>query len=439
MDEDARIRRQEHAVAQRLTGSLENQTPIPEPPVHLHGMDQVYIMCRFDPADVRRKVPAQFNPAASNWGLFSSYRVDRGWGVAPFNAFYSCFEIEGYDSPEGLPCVYLSDGYYSDRGFDVWRNFYKPDVRPGWGTLTQSGDMLIATGGTGDTVLARFGGRPKPGAGTPSSGVNRYAGPLASGGFHTVPVNFSCHVVELEDAFVEITPEGLAAGLLQPIEITWPVLFRDNSATIGIPVPIADGAGAHESALALNRAVDLFGRMGRAALVVDFEGRVSRVNALAESMGRQGIIALGGGLTLFRGRDQIALDRLIGEAAAGGRAGLGADPILVEGGDGRPLLVQALALESNVTGQAAVLLLLTDPGGAREGSAAQVLQLLGLSPAESRLAATVGTGTPPRDAATVLGITESTARSSIKTIYGKLGINRQIDLARIVTRLEGIV
>uniref|UniRef100_UPI0035AD8611 helix-turn-helix transcriptional regulator n=1 Tax=Devosia sp. TaxID=1871048 RepID=UPI0035AD8611 len=64
------------------------------------------------------------------------------------------------------------------------------------------------------------------------------------------------------------------------------------------------------------------------------------------------------------------------------------------------------------------------------------LELLGLTPAEARLASEVGNGLSPKQAATRLGITTNTARSTLQVIYEKLGIGKQSELARIVTRLE---
>lgn len=42
-----------------------------------------------------------------------------------------------------------------------------------------------------------------------------------------------------------------------------------------------------------------------------------------------------------------------------------------------------------------------------------------------------------RQAADVLAITENTVRSTLKLVYGKLGIGKQSELARILARLDG--
>ena len=64
-----------------------------------------------------------------------------------------------------------------------------------------------------------------------------------------------------------------------------------------------------------------------------------------------------------------------------------------------------------------------------------LLRLLGLTPAEARIAAAVGAGLPPREAARSLGLAESTVRSGLKVIFGKLGIRRQTELVKLVMHL----
>lgn len=68
--------------------------------------------------------------------------------------------------------------------------------------------------------------------------------------------------------------------------------------------------------------------------------------------------------------------------------------------------------------------------------AAIAIRALGLTPAESRLASLVGDGRTVRQAALQLGISENTARSTLKVVYGKLGVRKQSELSRLITRLQ---
>ncbi|HET7714399.1 MAG TPA: helix-turn-helix transcriptional regulator [Bauldia sp.] len=66
---------------------------------------------------------------------------------------------------------------------------------------------------------------------------------------------------------------------------------------------------------------------------------------------------------------------------------------------------------------------------------ALVRDLLSLTLGEARVAALVGAGMPPKDAAVRLGIAEQTVRTVLKRVFAKTGISRQSDLAGLLTRL----
>ena len=61
--------------------------------------------------------------------------------------------------------------------------------------------------------------------------------------------------------------------------------------------------------------------------------------------------------------------------------------------------------------------------------------LFDLTPAEARLAALVGSGLAPRDAAVKLGVTEETARTTLKRVFAKVGVSRQSQLAVLLSRI----
>jgi DNA-binding CsgD family transcriptional regulator len=64
---------------------------------------------------------------------------------------------------------------------------------------------------------------------------------------------------------------------------------------------------------------------------------------------------------------------------------------------------------------------------------ANVVQgLFDLTPAEAKLATLVAAGYPPRDAAARLGVTEETARTTLKHVLAKTGLHRQADLVGLL-------
>ena len=51
------------------------------------------------------------------------------------------------------------------------------------------------------------------------------------------------------------------------------------------------------------------------------------------------------------------------------------------------------------------------------------------------MAALVGSGLAPREAAEKLGITEETARTVLKRVFSKTGVSRQSELVALLTKL----
>ena len=80
----------------------------------------------------------------------------------------------------------------------------------------------------------------------------------------------------------------------------------------------------------------------------------------------------------------------------------------------------------------AAIALLIEPGPHSQIDSDLVATVLGLTPAEGRVAALLAAGHTVRDIALMSGRRESSVRSHIKRIYGKRGISRQADLIRLV-------
>ena len=168
--------------------------------------------------------------------------------------------------------------------------------------------------------------------------------------------------------------------------------------------------------------------MRRPALILGHDGHLLQINHEAERLSGVafGERWLSAGLLLAGiAKDVLARKRPAARVAVPRRGGL------------TPLLGQMLPLGTNLTSTPAVLLLFTDPERADRGDASPALRLLGLTPAEARIAALVGGGQAPRRAAAALGITEGTARTTLKLAFDKLGLSRQAELVQLVERLAG--
>ncbi|POF61813.1 helix-turn-helix transcriptional regulator [Novacetimonas maltaceti] len=66
----------------------------------------------------------------------------------------------------------------------------------------------------------------------------------------------------------------------------------------------------------------------------------------------------------------------------------------------------------------------------------EIMQALGLTRSEARLASVVGVGHPPRQAAKIIGISEQYARTMLKEIFYKLNVNSQSQLAALIGNIS---
>lgn len=225
--------------------------------------------------------------------------------------------------------------------------------------------------------------------------------------------------------------------LVRPTRLLWGRYAPDNVMTIG-PSQRVDGDGLGER---IDEQLRLLSGLGRAALVVRAAGEFVACNELATTLLGHGLRRRGGRVAAEQPVDDAALLRLIAAAAVARIDWPSLDPVAVRRSDGRmPLLVQAVPFGAGIEAVPAelVTLLVTDPNRGGERQPVRGLALLGLSPAEARIASLVGAGLPPKEVARRLGNTEGTVRFTINQIYRKVGVSKQTELAQIVARLEGM-
>jgi DNA-binding CsgD family transcriptional regulator len=92
------------------------------------------------------------------------------------------------------------------------------------------------------------------------------------------------------------------------------------------------------------------------------------------------------------------------------------------------------AVEQIFAGARALVLVTTSKPG-EPPDPTIVRDILGLTLGEARIAALVGFGLAPREAAERLKTTEETARTTLKRVFSKVGVSRQSELATLLTRL----
>ena len=99
-----------------------------------------------------------------------------------------------------------------------------------------------------------------------------------------------------------------------------------------------------------------------------------------------------------------------------------------------PLLVSPFRAERMDYGpmNPAAIVLFSDPRAKRAVSEARLQSLFGLTSAEARLAAALVGGKGLAEYASTTGISINTAKTQMRQVFEKAGVNRQTDLVRAV-------
>ena len=190
---------------------------------------------------------------------------------------------------------------------------------------------------------------------------------------------------------------------------------------------------------------ELFDNGSIGIVQLDREGRIVEANDPATQLlrRRNGILDSGGYLRALAPRDNDRLRQLLTGAVS---------PFGVRGSAGSMTIgrsrsrTRLLVYVSPVTAQewdfrpdrVAALALVVDPDRRPGIDPRLVGEVLGLTPAESRLAVMLADGQSLREIASATDRTEGTVRWHLKQIFRKQGLSRQPDLVRRVLSLEGI-
>jgi DNA-binding CsgD family transcriptional regulator len=206
--------------------------------------------------------------------------------------------------------------------------------------------------------------------------------------------------------------------------------------------PHLSAAGSLASALdfaRLDAAASAFQASGRAVLFLNQAGRVIRLNDAAEtllgkdlqikngeilSFSRDATAALGGAIHNLLNTDEVLKAPVV---------------VQLPRRSGRPLI--ALLSRPSRTmfdaiGRCRCIISLVDLDNSDQLAADVTKAALGLSNAEVRLSNHLFQGLGVKEAAAALGISYETARSSLKTIYGKLNVDGRSELASLVGKIK---
>lgn len=177
-----------------------------------------------------------------------------------------------------------------------------------------------------------------------------------------------------------------------------------------------------------------------AAFLVDRQLRVVRMNAAAERLVGNGLTVREGSLEAATPRGQAALRRLIKSILNVSARCDDLSAIAIERPGRQPLVLQAVPIGPDAfsdSGMSAIaaLILAVETETSERPNLARELTLLGLTPAEAKIAALMGIGLSRVEVAERLGVSPLTVAGTAKSVYSKLAISRQSQLVSLVERL----
>jgi DNA-binding CsgD family transcriptional regulator len=190
---------------------------------------------------------------------------------------------------------------------------------------------------------------------------------------------------------------------------------------------------------------DALNLVATGVMLLNAKGEVVLMNRSASALiqERNGLLVTRGGLRAERQRESELLMKIISEACptSGSNSPSVGGTILVSRRERSSLHVFVSPIRDSsipLTQSIAVVVFVIDPSQQKRPAQDVLRILFGLTPAESRVALLLGDGHSPRQIASMVGITDNTVRSQIKSIFCKTGVKRQAELVRLLLNHAGV-
>ena len=402
----------------------------PEPPFQKLATDVLWVGFKIDAARVAPYVPQGLVLSDASIGVLGIYQAQTGFGLAPYTRALVGVSVAGEPGSDAGEGMLVVGNVMDEPGAGRLRRLYCREATTGTARTWREDGLLRGSAEVDGVEWIRASVRPTGTLRHDMSGVDTFFGMTEAGLIKHADSNLS-DIVEAEVVSVEITdaaPELFRA--FRPREFVFALHAEQVNSIWSEPRIVGRAAGD-----AGNVFLELIEDTGRAAAIVRQDGTLIGVNPSGEALlGEDGPRV---GETLLSAvqaeKDALCKALELSIARSGPRVSA---PIALTRPGGRQLFAYVMPLEHGQHGGEAALVLLGDPRGPERRDAAHMLQLFGLTAAEARLGALVGVGLGAREAAEELKISEHTARSTLKTVYDKLGINKQSELGHLVARLQ---
>ena len=215
-----------------------------------------------------------------------------------------------------------------------------------------------------------------------------------------------------------------------------------NTRARDLLAPIARAARLHVEFLRMGRTLSAANQalqyLSAGVILTDSDGRVLEMNTLASDILKQedGLQVRDGRLTALRHFESAKLAASIsGNGHAEETSGHG-HVLIGRRGGGQPYAVTVAPLGAEGTRRKSniVMVLIVNPDW-HSPSERSVAEFFGLSPAESRLASALMKGRKLNEIANDSGVEICTLRTQLSSILRKVGVERQVDLVRILSSI----
>lgn len=222
-----------------------------------------------------------------------------------------------------------------------------------------------------------------------------------------------------------------------PIEVGLnPTVMSMGHVVIATVVDITPRKQAEEREKSLGNeraSMDMCQQLGMPAAVLRHDGRVLFLNQLMTKL-RSQFMLKGDQIELSDPKaNELFLQAVACLEAESADQIVASIPVLAA--DGYPPLSFHLLPLKGPRGSTRAILVVTTLAASGMPSADLVQRLFALAPAEARVAALIGSGLSPRQASQQLGISEGNVRTTLKHVFGKIGVSRQNELAVLLTKL----
>lgn len=402
----------------------------PEPPFQKLANDVLWVGFKIDRKRVAPYVPAGLRLTEASIGVLGIYQAKTGFGLAPYQRALIGVSVEGEPGSDAGEGMLVVGNIMDEPGAGRLRKLYSRETTVGTARTWRDGGLLHGEAEVDGAVWMRATVRPVGELRQDMSGVDTFFGVTDDGLIKHADSNLS-DMVEAEVVSVEITDAAPPLfRAFQPTDFVFALHCEQVNSIWSEPRIVGINAGDAGEVF-----LGLIEDTGRAAAIVRQDGTLVAVNPSGKTL--LGDDGPGVGETLLSAvpaeRTALSTALRLSIARSGPRV---SEPIALTQPGGRQILAYVMPLEHGQHGGEAALVLLGDPRGPERRDAVRMLQLFGLTAAEARLGALIGVGMGAREAAEELKISEHTARSTLKTVYDKLGIKKQSELGHLVARLQ---